>query len=131
VRSSAAVIGGGGPLDDARAFAQWHAAHRLVERGARTTLQDVATLGLTDRLAGFFAGANRPGPEEINRAFWGACHGGQQPCARFLLDRGADRDWIPDWENRTPLDAATRSGATDLVAWLRAQGAVTADELGR
>ena len=32
-----AVIGGGTPLDDATAFAQWQAAHRLVERGARTT----------------------------------------------------------------------------------------------
>jgi len=126
-----AVIGGGTPLDDARAFAQWHTAHRLVERGARTTMQDAATLGLADRLESFFAGAESPGPEEINRAFWGACHGGRQQCAKFLLDRGADRDWIPDWENSTPLDAATRSGAVDLVAWLRSRGAATAAELDR
>jgi ankyrin repeat protein len=30
------VIGGGIPLADARAFGQWQAAHRLVERGAQT-----------------------------------------------------------------------------------------------
>jgi hypothetical protein len=30
-----AVIGGGTPLDDATAFAQWRAGYRLVERGAR------------------------------------------------------------------------------------------------
>ena len=90
-----AVIGGGTPLADARAFAQWRAAHRLVERGAHTTMQDAATLGLIDRLEGFFAGANPPGPEDVSRAFWGACHGGQQQCAEFLLDRGADRNWIP------------------------------------
>jgi ankyrin repeat protein len=59
-----AVIGGGTPLDDARAFGQWRAAHRLVERGARTTLQDVATLGLMDRLEQCFAGPDLPGPEE-------------------------------------------------------------------
>jgi len=126
-----AVIAGGTPLDDARAFGQWRAAHRLVERGARTTLQDAATLGLMDRLEQCFAGPDLPGPEEVSRAFWGACHGGQQPSAAYLLDRGADVNWIPDWEPRTPLDAATRSGATDLAAWLREQGASTAAELGR
>jgi hypothetical protein len=38
-----AVIGGGTPLDDATAFAQWQAARRLVERGAHTTLWHTAT----------------------------------------------------------------------------------------
>jgi hypothetical protein len=56
-----AVIGGGTPLADARAFAQWHAARRLVERGAQTTMQDAATLGLIDRLEVSFTGANPPG----------------------------------------------------------------------
>jgi uncharacterized protein len=126
-----AVIGGGTPLADARAFGQWRAAHRLVERGAHTTMADAATLGLTDRLERFFAGATAPDGEEVNRAFWGACHGSQQLCAGYLLDRGADVNWIPGWEHRTPLDAAIRSGATDLAGWLRARGATTADETGR
>ncbi len=50
------VIGGGTPLADARAFKQWAAAQRLVERGASTTLHDEATLGLLDRVEGRFAG---------------------------------------------------------------------------
>jgi ankyrin repeat protein len=121
-----AVIAGGTPLDDAGAFGQWRAAHRLVERGARTTIQDAAALGLTDRLENYFAGAEQPGAEEIDLAFWNACHGGQLASARYLLDRGAQLDWLPGWENRTPLDAAERSGATEVVAWLRENGATSA-----
>jgi hypothetical protein len=129
INAAGGVIGGGTPLADARAFGQWQAAHRLVERGAQTTIVDAATLGLQDRLERYFTGPTPPGPEEVTSAFWGACHGGQQLCAAFLLDRGADLNWIPPWEELTPLDAAQRSGATELVAWLRGQGACTAAEL--
>jgi hypothetical protein len=129
VEAPGGVIGGGTPLADARGFGQWQAAHRLVQRGARTTIVDAATLGLVDRLERYFAGPAQPAPEEVNRAFWGACHGGQQRCAAYLLDRGADLDWTPPWEELTPLDAAQRSGAVELVAWLRARGARTAAEL--
>lgn len=45
-----AVIGGGTPLADATAFAQWNAARRLVECGARVALWDAACLGPTSRL---------------------------------------------------------------------------------
>ncbi|HTE68242.1 MAG TPA: ankyrin repeat domain-containing protein, partial [Actinomycetes bacterium] len=124
-----AVIGGGTPLADARGFGQWQAAHRLVQRGAETTIDDDATLGLLDRLERYFAGATPPAPEEVNRAFWGACHGGQQQCAAYLLDRGADLNWVPGWEELTPLDAAQRSEATELVGWLRGRGARAAAEL--
>jgi uncharacterized protein len=123
------VIAGGTPLVDARAFGQWRAAHRLVERGARTTIDDAATLGLLDRLESYFAGAP-PDPEDVSRAFWGACHGGQRHCAEYLLDRGADLDWVPPWERLTPRDAAARSGADELVGWLRARGARSADAVG-
>lgn len=123
------VIGGGTPLADARAFRQWEAAHRLVERGAQTTLQDAATLGLIDRLEKAFANAPMPTPNEIERAFWGACHGGQLRAAEYLLDRGADVNWIPPWEDMTPLDAARRSEAHELVAWLRRHGARSSAEL--
>ncbi|WP_127509391.1 ankyrin repeat domain-containing protein [Actinoplanes solisilvae] len=127
-----AVIGSGTPLDDATAFAQWNAAHRLVERGAATTLWHAATLGLADRLRGYFAGAGRPSPPslpEINNALWGACHGGQRPAAEFLLAQGADVNWIPAWERLTPLDAAFRSEATSLAEWLRGRGGRLAAEL--
>ncbi|GIM94830.1 hypothetical protein Ato02nite_066230 [Paractinoplanes toevensis] len=121
-----AVIGGGTPLDDATAFAQWRAAHRLVERGARTTLWHDATLGRLDQLRAHLTGPARPAPAEVGDAFWGACHGGRLAAARLLLDEGADLDRIPGWERMTPLDAATRSGAAEVIAWLRERGATTA-----
>jgi uncharacterized protein len=130
IEAPGAVIGGGTPLADARAFGQWQTAHRLVERGAQTTVQDAATLGLMDRLEGYFAAANPPSQVEIDRAFWGACHGGQLSAAEYLLGRGADPHWIPPWERQTPLDAARRSGAADLVDWLRGRGARSASEVG-
>jgi ankyrin repeat protein len=120
------VIGSSTPLADARAFKQWKAAYRLVERGAQTTLVDAATLGLMNRIENFFASATPPAKEDVTSAFWGACHGGQQQCAEYLLDRGAELNWIPEWEALTPLDAAHRSDATDLVRWLRSQGAKSA-----
>ena len=129
IEAPGGVIGGGIPLADARAFGQWQAAHRLVERGAQTTIVDDATLGLLDRLERCFTGPTPPTPEEVNSAFWGACHGGQQPCAAYLLDRGADLNWIPPWEELTPLDAARRHGAAELVAWLGERGARSAAEL--
>ncbi len=123
IDADGAVIAGGTPLADARAFAQWRAARRLVERGATTTLTDAATLGLLDRVKTYFPGATS---EEVNVAFWGACHGGQRQCAEYLLGHGAELNWIPPWEPMTPLDAAQRSEATDLVLWLRERGAKSA-----
>ena len=129
IEAAGGVIGGGTPLADARAFQQLRAAHRLLERGAQTTIDDAATLGLLDRLERSFAGATPPDPETVGRAFWGACHGGQLGCAQYLLDRGADLNWVPDWEPLTPLDAAVRSGAEELVRWLGDRGAKSASEL--
>ena len=128
IEAPGAVIAGGSPLADARAFKQWRAAHRLIERGARITLTDAATMGLMDRIEDDFAGASPPTPDQVTRAFWGACHGGQRGCAEYLLERGANLNWIPEWEKLTPLDAARRSDAIELVDWLRNQGANSADE---
>lgn len=129
IEAPGGVIAGGTPLADARAFGQWRAAHRLVERGAETTLQDAATLGLMDRLESYFAGDTPPSADDVAAAFWGACHGGQKRAAEYLLERGADLNWIPPWERLTPLDAARRSDAVELVEWLRARGAKPASEL--
>ncbi|WP_223829411.1 ankyrin repeat domain-containing protein [Paenibacillus arenilitoris] len=126
IEADGGVIGGGTPLADARAFRQLEAAFRLVERGARTTLNDAATLGLLDRIESFFAGGNQPSEAEVTLAFWGACHGGRLPCASYLLERGADLNWIPPWEKLTPLDAARRSGSEELADWLQSLGAKTA-----
>lgn len=125
------VIGGGTPLDDARAFAQWRAAHRLVAHGATVSLADLATLGLMDRLRDRLEWES-PDEEELGRAFWGACHGGQLEAARVLLAQGADVNWLPPWEPLTPLDAAWRSlrengtEAPDLPPWLVEHGARSA-----
>lgn len=127
IEADGAVIGGGTALADARAFLQWDAAFRLVERGAETTLSDAATLGLMERVDGHMA--REPSADEINAAFWGACHGGQLQAAEYLLDRGAEVNWIPYWEPLTPFDAAERSAAGELVEWLRAHGGKPASEL--
>jgi Ankyrin repeats (3 copies) len=97
IEAAGGVIGGGSPLADACGFGQWDAARRLVERGARTTLTDAATLGLMDRVKAHFRSAETPPGEAITRAFWGACHGGQRPAAEYLLARGADINWIGPW----------------------------------
>lgn len=128
IEAPGGIIGNGAPLADARAFGQWRAAHRLVQRGAQTTLKDAATLGLMDRVEEYFDADTQPALDEITNAFWGACHGGQQGSAEFLLDQGADVNWIPPWEELTPLDAAERSNANELAKWLRSRGATSAGQ---
>jgi hypothetical protein len=123
-----AVIGDGTPLDDAVAFGQWDAARRLVERGARVNLWNAAALGLMDRLEAACEGTAQPPGEEVTNAFWCACHGGQRAAAAYLLERGADRDWVGH-DDLTPLDAARRSGAVELADWLAAQGARSAADV--
>jgi ankyrin repeat protein len=109
------------------AFGQWQAARRLVKRGARTTLWQAAALGLMARIEEDFATGAPPAPDEVTNAFWCACHGGQRSSAEYLLGRGADLNWIGHNE-LSPLDAAGRSGAAELVEWLRCQGARSAKE---
>jgi hypothetical protein len=128
IEAPGAVIGGGTPLSDAAAFAQWRAARRLVERGARTELRHEAALGLMDRLTARFDAAEPPDAEDITRAFWSACHGGQLAATAYLLERGADMDWV-GYDELTPLDAAGRSGATEVVTWLRTRGARSAQQV--
>jgi ankyrin repeat protein len=127
IEAPGSVLGGGTPLADAVGFGQWHAARRLVERGARTRLFDAAALGLMDRVEAHFQGGE-PSREDLDGALWNACHGDQQSIAEYLLQRGADVNWI-GWGNQTPLDVAVQSEAHTLIAWLRDNGAKTADEM--
>lgn len=127
IEADGAVIADGPPLDDAVGFTQWHAARRLVERGAHTSLFNAAALGLVDRVRDHLA-TDQP-TTEITRAFWGACHGGQQATADLLLQHGADLNWIAPWDGLTPLDAARRSDAHDLAVWLADRGATAAYEV--
>lgn len=128
INARGAVIAGDTPLADAVAFGQWNAARRLIERGARASLWQAAALGLMDRVEQHFTGEPSPTPDDVTGAFWCACHGGQRAAAEHLLQRGADLNWI-GYDNLTPLDAARRSGANELVAWLFHQGAKSADEV--
>jgi ankyrin repeat protein len=59
---------------------------------------------------------------DLTQALWYACHGGQQAVAERLLGLGADVNWVSTWDGLTPLDAARRSGADDLVRWLAGRG---------
>ena len=123
-----AVIGGGTPMADATAFGQWHAARRLLERGAHTTMWEAAALGLLDRVAGYFEQDPAPSTEDATAALWGACHGGHREVAEYLLGRGADVNWV-GWDDLAPLDTARRSNADEVVEWLRGVGARSASEL--
>jgi uncharacterized protein len=121
-----AIIGGRTPIADATAFGQWQAADRLLARGARTNLFEAAALGLNDRLKDELSAS--PDPREVTAAFWGACHGGRQSTASQLLSRGAELNWV-GYDELTAVDAAERSGANRLAAWLRKRGGRSAAEL--
>ena len=73
-------------------------------------LWQAAALGQMTRVHELVAAPSRPTAEEITNAFWCACHGGQRATAEYLLDHGADINWIGH-DDLTPLDAAARSDA--------------------
>jgi hypothetical protein len=127
IEAPGAFNGVGGPLDNAVGFGQWAAARRLVERGAFVKLWHAAALGLSDHLEQAFAG-DPPPPEAVTEAFWQACHGDQRAAAEYLLERGADINWI-GYDRLTPLDTARRSGADELAAWVEARGGKSTKDL--
>jgi ankyrin repeat protein len=115
IEARGAVIGGGTALSDAVAFGQWKAARRLVERGARASLWEAAALGMMSEVKKFFE--VEVAAEEVTNAFWCACHGGQRGTAEYLLGKGADLHWVGH-DGLTPVAAARRSGAEEVVTWL-------------
>ncbi|HEX2123742.1 MAG TPA: ankyrin repeat domain-containing protein [Thermoanaerobaculia bacterium] len=116
IEAPGAIFTGGPPMSDAVVFAQWNAARRLLERGARTTLWQAAALGLLDRVEQCFV-ERQPSADEVTNAFWHACRGGQRATAEFLLARGANPNRVGH-DGKTPLAAAQESGHEELVAWL-------------
>jgi len=126
VEAPGAVLGGGTPIADAVGFGQWEAARRLLEHGAQTNLWQAAALGQIERVEELCSDGARSG-NEIDDAFWQACHGGQRQTAEYLLARGADVNRV-GWNQRTPLDIALTQEHAEtpaLADWLRAQGATT------
>jgi ankyrin repeat protein len=114
----------GTPLDNAIGYGCWHVARLLVDRGATITKPwHAAALGLLDRLVELLG--DEPDPDVVSQAFWHACSGAQRRVAQYLLARGADLNWVPDYADGTPLDAATGRGTRreNVIAWLGELGA--------
>jgi ankyrin repeat protein len=128
IESPGAVFTNGAAMSDAVIFAQWNAARRLLDHGAKTTFTESAGLGLLDRLATYFEQEPIPSGDQITAALWHACRGGHLQTAQYLAVRGANINWV-GWDKIAPLDAALQSGNQDLVAWLRSQGAKPAREV--
>jgi uncharacterized protein len=120
IEAPGAVFTGGAPMSDAVVFEQWSAARRLLERGATTTIWQAAALGLLERVRDLCANEPVPAEREITNALWHACRSGQRATAEYLLERGADLQWIGH-DGQTPYDAALESGNDDLVRSLDAQ----------
>jgi ankyrin repeat protein len=122
----------GTPLDNAIGYSCWHVARLLVARGARVgKLWHAAALGMLDRLEELLV-QGHDGGEEISQAFWYACAGGQRRAAEYLLRQGADLNWVPDYAEGTPLDAASSLGTRqeNVITWLRDLGAPSAEHAG-
>jgi len=128
IESPGAIFTNGTAMSDAVIFAQWNAARRLLERGARTTFTESAGLGLLDRMATWFEQDHKPADDQVTAALWHACRGGQLQAAQFLIGKGANINWV-GWDKIAPLDGALQSGNQELVAWLQHQGAKRACEL--
>jgi uncharacterized protein len=110
----------GTPLDNAVGYGCWHVARLLVARGARVDKAwHAAALGMLGRLEALL-GSN-PAAAEVSQAFWHACQSGQRRAAEYLLSRGADLNWEPDYAHGTPLDAATglSTRQENVISWLR------------
>jgi ankyrin repeat protein len=118
----------GTPLDNAVGYGCWHVARLLVARGVRVDKAwHAAALGMLGRLDTVLG--SDPPAEEVSQAFWHACAGGQRRAAEYLLARGADLNWEPDYAHGTPLDAASGPSTRqeNVISWLRELGARSAD----
>jgi ankyrin repeat protein len=118
----------GTPLDNAVGYGCWHVARLLVARGARVDKAwHAGALGLLGRLDTILG--SEPPAEEVSKALWHACAGGQRRAAEYLLSRGAYLNWEPDYAHGTPLDAASGPGTRqeNVISWLRELGARSAD----
>ena len=118
----------GTPLDNAIGYGCWHVARLLVARGARVDKPwHAAALGMLGRLEALLG--SDPPAEDVSQAFWHACAGSQRRAAEYLLSRGADLNWEPDYAYGTPLDAASGPSTRqeNVISWLRELGARSSD----
>jgi ankyrin repeat protein len=114
----------GTPLDNAIGYGCWNVARLLVCRGARVDkLWHAAALGIMPRVEELLAATPPPSADDINEAFWQACHGGQRRTAERLLASGADLSATPGYSNQTPAEtaAAPDTQRENLLTWLHEQ----------
>jgi ankyrin repeat protein len=116
VEADGGVLTGGAPLDDAIVFGQWHAARRLVARGARMALWHAAALGVTAEVHRLLDGG-ACGSDEVTNACWHACRAGQTATTELLVERGADLDRSVH-DGLTARAAGVESGDSALIDWL-------------
>lgn len=117
----------GTPLDNAVGYACWNVARHLVDGGATVERPwQAAALGMLNRLEELLG--DDPDPTVVSQAFWHACSGAQRRAAEYLLNRGADLNWVPDYAEGTPLDSASGDGTRkeNVMSWLRDLGARSA-----
>ena len=120
-----ASIAGGPPLDNAVGYGCWNVARLLVDRGARVDrLWHAGALGLRARFDEL-AAATTLEQDDLDEAFWQACHGGQRRMAQYLLALGADINAAPGYSPDSPIMIAANPGTRRdlLVEWLRECGA--------
>lgn len=117
----------GTPVENGVGYGCWRVARLLLQRSARVgKLWVAAGLGMLARIEELLPGASA---EDVNNAFWQACHGGQRRAAELLRAHGADLNWVPNYAKRTPLEISggPDTGREALLAWLREQRAQPAD----
>jgi hypothetical protein len=110
-------IGGGPPSQSALGYGQWAALRRLAERGAELTLGQAAALGLMPQVREL---SDVDDTEDLSVALWNACRAGQLDAARYLLERGADVNWVAPWSGETAQAVARKENRPEIVAWLAA-----------
>jgi uncharacterized protein len=117
----------GTPLDNAIGYGCFAVAHLLAARGVPIDkLWHAAALGNLDRLEELLA--LDADSEQVSQAFWHACAASQRRAAERLLAAGADLNWVPEYADGTPLDAA-RGHPTrqqNIIEWLQEKGATSA-----
>jgi hypothetical protein len=122
----------GTPLDNAIGYGCWHTARLLVERGAPVDkLWHAAALGMLARLEELLGAASPFTADDLNEAFWQACHGGQRRTAELLLAAGADINASPDYANgQAAVEAAAGPDTRRdlLVTWLGESGVASATD---
>ena len=120
----------GSPLDNAIGYGCWHVARLLAERGAPVdALWHAAALGMLTRLDELLTAGPAPTMDDLDEAFWQACHGGQLRAAERLLAAGADINATPDYaRGQTAVDMSVHPDTRrqQLATWLRERGASSA-----